>query len=384
VLFPVLESRPETLILDFSEFKDLLHSYSPSKLARFQEDYALKHSMLGKVAVERLAEQEKANKQLSQKSKELKRSFALAQSANIELEKKVAELEDALKTSQDEKKIVEAALERSKKELEKVQKAHEDDLSLIENLREKNERATKVAEDLRINNASLAKSLSAKDRKNLDLEKALAEQDAASKKNTSEILEKLKLLYEEYKKSLNEFGIRPAPLPDNIEIPEFMDWMETEFKALSEVISGASDFAAAFSVESILKILHDFDYADLEKFRDKISRFPSATSTSILRANADVQAIKNKFAREFWLTSGKETVKVIARAKLAEVNFCAISSLAPAIDVSVSRVFFTFAFLSFSAARGRGSREYRCVPRRVNFRQRFERLRRRGFGRRQQ
>jgi hypothetical protein len=86
------------LILDFSEFKDLLHSYSPSKLAYFQEDYALKHSMLGKVAVERLAEQEKANKQLSQKSKELKRSFALTQSANIELEKKVAELADALKT----------------------------------------------------------------------------------------------------------------------------------------------------------------------------------------------------------------------------------------------------------------------------------------------
>jgi hypothetical protein len=51
--------------------------------------------------------------------------------------------------------------------------------------------------------------------------------------------------------------------------------METEFKALSEVISGASDFAAAFSVESILKILHDFDCADLEKFREKISQFPA-------------------------------------------------------------------------------------------------------------
>jgi myosin heavy subunit len=300
--------------------------------------------MLGKVAVERLAEQEKANKQLSQKSKELKRSFALAQSANIELEKKVAELADALKTSQDEKKIAEAALEQSKKEMEKVRKAHEDDLSLIENLREKHERATKIAEDLHTNNASLAKSLSAKDRKIMDLEKALAEQDAASEKNTFEILEKLKLLYEEYKKSLNEFGVRPAPLPDNIGIPEFMDWMETEFKALSEVISGASDFVAAFSVESILKILHDFDWGDLEKFRDKISRFPSATSTSILRANADVQAIKNKFAREFWLTSGKETVKVIARAKLAEVNFYTISSLVSAIDVSVSRIPFTLLF----------------------------------------
>jgi Rad3-related DNA helicase len=249
-----------------------------------------------------------------------------------------------LKNCQDEQKIAEAALEQSRKELEKVWKAHENDLSLIENLRGKHERATKIAEDLRTNNASLAKSLSTKDRKILDLEKVLAEQDAASKKNTSEILEKLKLLYEEYKKSLNEFGVRPAPLPENIEIPEFMDWMETEFKALSKVISGASDFAAAFSVESILKILHDFDCADLAKFRDKISQFPSATSTSIIRANADVQAIKNKFAREFWLTSGKEIVKVIVRAKLAEVNFCTISSLVPAIDVSVYRASFTFAF----------------------------------------
>jgi hypothetical protein len=190
---------------------------------------------------------------------------------------------------------------------------------VIENLREKHERATKTAEDLRINNASLAKSLSAKDRKIVDLEKALAEQSEASKKNTSEILEKLKLLYEEYKKSLNEFGVRPAPLPDNIEIPEFMDWMEAKFKALTEVISGASDFAAAFSVESILKILYDYDCVDLEKFRANLSQFPSATSTAILRANSDVLAIKIKFARELWLTSGKETVKTIARAKLAEV-----------------------------------------------------------------
>jgi hypothetical protein len=95
--------------------------------------------MPGKVAIERLAEQEKANKQLSQESKELKRSFALAQSANIDIEKKVAELAEALKTSQDEKKIAEATLGQSKKKLEKVQKAHEDDLSLIENLKSSRE-----------------------------------------------------------------------------------------------------------------------------------------------------------------------------------------------------------------------------------------------------
>jgi hypothetical protein len=43
----------------------------------------------------------------------------------------VAELAEALKTSQNEKKLVESALEQSKKELEKVQKSHEDDLSVI-------------------------------------------------------------------------------------------------------------------------------------------------------------------------------------------------------------------------------------------------------------
>jgi hypothetical protein len=53
--------------------------------------------MLGKVAVERLVDQEKTNKQISQEPKKLKRNFALAQSMNLDLEKKVAELAEALK-----------------------------------------------------------------------------------------------------------------------------------------------------------------------------------------------------------------------------------------------------------------------------------------------
>jgi hypothetical protein len=228
-----------------------------------------------------------------------------------------------------------------------VQKTHEDDLSLIENLREKHDGSSKAVEDLRVNNANLAKSLSAKDRKILDLEKALAEQDDASKKNMSGILEKLMLLFEEYKKSLNEFGVRPAPLPADLGISEFMEWMETEFKSLFEVISGASDFAAAFYIESILKILHDFDCTDLEKFREKISRFPGAMSTSIIRANEDVQAIKNKFAREFWFAGGKEAVMVIAPVKLAEVNFRMISSLMLVRDILFLE-FFLHLFLYLS------------------------------------
>jgi hypothetical protein len=131
----------------------------------------------------------------------------------------------------------------------------------------------------------------------------------------------LKLLFEEYEKSLKEFGVHPAPLPTDLGLPEFMEWVEAEFKALPDVISGVNDFAAAFSVESILKLLHDFGCADLATFREKLSQFPDALSTSRIRPNEDVQAIRSRFAREFWLASGKEAVKSIARAKLAQVSF---------------------------------------------------------------
>jgi hypothetical protein len=158
--------------------------------------------------------------------------------------------------------------------------------------------------------------LSGKEQKIQDLEKALADQRENSGKSISKINNKLNLLFKEYEKSLMNFGVRPAPLPADLGISDFMEWIDTEFKALPEVISGASDFAAAFSVESILKLLQDFDCADLVKFREKLPQFPDALSTSRLRPNEDVQAIKAKFAREFWLASRKEAVKSIARAKL--------------------------------------------------------------------
>jgi hypothetical protein len=50
-----------------------------------------------------------------------------------------------------------------------------------------------------------------------------------------------------------------------------MDWMLKEFLALPNVISEASDFAAFFSMESLLKLLYDFDCVDLPKFRGALS-----------------------------------------------------------------------------------------------------------------
>jgi predicted RNase H-like nuclease (RuvC/YqgF family) len=111
------------------------------------------------------------------------------QSANRDLEKKAAELAEALKRCQDEKKITGEALEQSKKELEKLQKTHEDDLSLIANHRKTHDRSSKIVEDLRANNADLARSLSSKDQRIQDLEKALIEQREASGSKISGIFD---------------------------------------------------------------------------------------------------------------------------------------------------------------------------------------------------
>jgi hypothetical protein len=100
--------------------------------------------------------------------------------------------------------------------------------------------------------------LSSKEQKIHDLEKALADRSEASRQDIDEIKRKLKLLFEEYRKALKNFGVSPDPLPENEEISKLMDWFETEFWALPDVISGASDFTAAFSVESILKLLLRF------------------------------------------------------------------------------------------------------------------------------
>jgi hypothetical protein len=149
----------------------------------------------------------------------------------------------------------------------------------------------------------------------------LTEQRESSGRKISEIVDRLKVLFEECERSLNEFGVCPAPLLADLGLRELMGWIDAKFKALPEVISGANDFATAFSVESILKLLHDFDCADLAKFREKLPQFPDALSTSRIQPNEDVQAIRSRFAREFWLASGKEAVKSIAHAKLAQVSF---------------------------------------------------------------
>jgi hypothetical protein len=220
---------------------------------------------------------------------------------------------------------------------------------LIENLHKDHDKSSKTIEDLRINNVDLAKTLSNKEQKIHELEKALADRNEASGKDISEINNKLKLVIKEYEKALMEFGVRPAPLPTDIGMSDFMEWIDTEFKALPEVISSASDFVAAFSAESILKLLHDFDCSDLIKFGEKLPQFQNASSTSRIRPNADVLAIKSKFAKELLFSGGKEVVRNVARTRLEKFIFFENTVNFREFMIFSSLGFLRFLLLLFSA-----------------------------------
>jgi ElaB/YqjD/DUF883 family membrane-anchored ribosome-binding protein len=71
--------------------------------------------------------------------------------------------------------------------------------------------------------------LSSKEQKIQDLEKALTEWNQAPAQEIIEIKAKLKLLFEDYRKTLRDFGVRPGPLPESEEISDLMNWIETEF-----------------------------------------------------------------------------------------------------------------------------------------------------------
>jgi hypothetical protein len=108
------------LLRDLSEFKDLLRSLPASEFSAQRRYFAAKASISGRIACERLIEQEKVNKKLVEDHWRLSRNFKLSRAANSDLEKKVSELAETLKKCQDEKKIAEEVAENSRKELEKT------------------------------------------------------------------------------------------------------------------------------------------------------------------------------------------------------------------------------------------------------------------------
>jgi hypothetical protein len=161
---------------------------------------------------------------------------------------------------------------------------------------------------------------------------------------------------------LKNFGVRPGPFHESEDISDLMDWIETEFQALPDVISGASDFAAAFFSRKYSEATLRFRLCRSCEFHENLSHFLDAGSTAIIHPNGDVQAIKFRFVREFWFASGKEFAKKIARAKLDKVCFWHISlnfqPLTTIFMLIFSNPFFLLVFLQLIQSEEHGKADF--------------------------
>ena len=204
-------------------------------------------------------------------------------------------------------------------EHEKLEKACNDELSIIEQLRSTVEKDVDIIAALKKENAELAKASGEKDLKILNTEEELARLVKGIAEETKAWRSNFELLFEKYEDALSTFGARPNPFPATGGPQEMMDWMAEEFGSLPEVITGASDFAAIFYSESLLKLLESRDCTDLPKFQTLGLDFPDDSSVSRIRASQDVQIIKKNFVKKFWMAYRQEFAKEIAREKLSKV-----------------------------------------------------------------
>jgi hypothetical protein len=64
--------------MNFPDFEELLRTYPASRIKEYQRTFSLKASLFGKIASQRLVEQEEINKKMSEESKKLNRDFNLS------------------------------------------------------------------------------------------------------------------------------------------------------------------------------------------------------------------------------------------------------------------------------------------------------------------
>jgi predicted nucleic acid-binding Zn-ribbon protein len=214
----------------FQAFEENLQKCSASDLSKFNSVLSLETTLASKIISERFNENEELVAKLSDESQDLKHNLDKIQASNLELEKQIVELKESLKKSSEEKRLADIALHDLKKEQDKLAKTREDDLKMIQNLGQDAYKSTNTINELRGTNAELAtkntdlvKPLSMKEQTIFNLEKALYEQNESLSKDAVGIRQSFKLLFEEYKEALSQFGTRPNPSPEKDDVSEIMD-----------------------------------------------------------------------------------------------------------------------------------------------------------------
>jgi chromosome segregation ATPase len=206
--------------LSFSAFESSVRNLSASELSKLNAILGLKTAVAGKLLSEKFKENEQHASDLGREVHDLKQDLERVQSSSRDLAAQVKELTEALKSSQNEKKLVDAAHHNLKKEHDKLKEAQSNDVQILEELRKSVDEGTAAITQLRGTNANLLKQnsnlvgqVSVRDTRILELEKMVDERDDTLNRGAEGIKRHFRLLFEKYGEALGQFGARAQPFP---------------------------------------------------------------------------------------------------------------------------------------------------------------------------
>ena len=210
--------------------------------------------------------------------------------------------------------------------ISKMQERISLDEGVLENLRGVVERDAAKVTHLQTEVRQLKADVEKKNDKISDLEKEVEEDRALWESASQDILSKSTAIREEYRRALASFGAEPSPFPAG-GASGLLDWLQSEFEDLGQILTSVSDNTAVVACESVLAILAHEGCPELERIGARDYVFPE--SSDLVEDIAKIQAVKKSFLRKFWKVSGREIVREAAQQRLEAVSvfFCSIDSL---------------------------------------------------------
>ncbi|KAF8700236.1 hypothetical protein HU200_034616 [Digitaria exilis] len=253
--------------LELLEHNFGLYSTEPAvEGVNVEEDKKAEAEHESKTAVDRLRFLEKENERL--------------RDVNDKLQKDLTKLEDKWDTTDRKYKA--------------LQKDYDENLTVIENLRDAVVRESDAAKEAKTKVSSL------------ELKLKETEDSLASSKTLD--AEKIKRIFDSYSSSLKQFGATPYALPMDLNIDNFLSWIEEEFAGLGDVFSIAGDNFALTCTDGLGRFLEKEDKELLLRVSGPGFRFADFGDLS-LPCSKEVETMKRRFLRDFWNAYGRDMAK---------------------------------------------------------------------------
>ena len=194
------------------------------------------------------------------------------------------------------------------------------DEGVLENLRSVVKKDVAKVVNLQTEVRQLKADVEKKNDKISDLEKEVEEDRALWESASQDILSKSTAIREEYRRALASFGAEPSPFPEDSEggASGLLDWLQSEFEDLGQILTSVSDNTAVVACESVLAILAHEGCPELERIGARDYVFPEPSD--LVEDIAKIQAVKKSFLRKFWKVSGREIVREAAQQRLEAVS----------------------------------------------------------------